>query len=888
MLSITAISVTMADNYYKHDNYYAAEKPGEWMVGKAAKTLGLSGEITDQDWRRVVRGQDPRTGEQLVKNGVNGKHRAATDLTFSAPKSVSIAALVLGREDIIEAHRKAVDTTLRYVEKHGAQVRVTHKGQTKFVKTGNLLIPKFEHGQSRENDCQLHTHTPVMNLTRLRDGSWKAVSNEAFFDNKMLYGQMYRNELAANLKELGYRVESGTNGLFEIAGVDKAVRDAFSRRSTQINGIMDQFREKYPNANESKLREIATLGSRAAKDKTITLNTLRQSWNERLQALGKNKDELNKAIDESMHEKGKGSLTAPKAVLTACRIITEQESTFRKEELLRVAGQFSLGSARIANLERAANMLISSGEIIELKDGSFTTFEMARIERHTGQMMAEGKGKRPPIMTREEALKALKGRGLTQSQIDFNVHALTSKDMVIGVQGYAGVGKTFGLDTFRGILESCGYTVRGLAYTGKAADGITTKANIESSTIAKDPYQSSRTDWIIVDEAGMTGSRDMHAILKRAKAEGSRVLLIGDTEQLQAISAGRMFKDLIQHGMATVAMKQVVRQKDGTYKEIVQSIIGKRIADAFDKLHTAGKLHEIKDHHERLTAIAKDYTNRPDWRKSVVLTTKNSDMRELNAMIRAILQERGDIGQTNHATTIRTPVSMRPSEQRFAQSYEVGQHVFARKAGAGGMKAGAEGKIIEIDAGKHTIRVRDNNGMDRTIDLAKHGGDISVYEEQQDRFSERERIIFTKNDGKLKVRNGQTGEILKIDDNGRMIISLQDNSTRHVDPAKYQYLNHGDAVTTYKAQGMSQDNVIVNAPADGLQTYNAMYVQATRGKYDLQVYTDSTEKLNERVKIEQEKKSTLESRAEVKDDAKQAIKEPERQMTRNREIEMER
>ena len=80
----------------------------------------------------------------------------------------------------------------------------------------------------------------------------------------------------------------------------------------------------------------------------------------------------------------------------------------------------------------------------------------------------------------------------------------------------------------------------------------------------------------------------------------------------------------------------------------------------------------------------------------------------------------------------------------------------------------------------------------------------------------------------------------------------------HVDPTRYQYVNHGDAVTTYKAQGMTQNNVIVNAPADGMQTYNAMYVQATRGKYDLQVYTDSTERLIERVKIEQEKTSTLE------------------------------
>jgi ATP-dependent exoDNAse (exonuclease V) alpha subunit len=331
-------------------------------------------------------------------------------------------------------------------------------------------------------------------------------------------------------------------------------------------------------------------------------------------------------------------------------------------------------------------------------------------------------------------------------------------------------------------------------------------------------------------------------------------------------------------------MKQIVRQQDGTYKDIVQSIIEKRIHDAFDKLGNAGLLHNINDRNERLTAIARDYTNRPDWRKSMVLSAKNADTHELNNMIRTILQKRGEISQQDHDMTIRTPISMQPAEQHFAQSYEVGQYVFARKAGVGGMKAGAEARIIEIDADKHALLVRNTDGTKRTIELVKDGSDISVYEERQDKFSEHEKIIFTKNDSRLKVRNGQTGEILKIDDSGKMIIALQDNSTRHVDPNRYQYVNHGDAVTTYKAQGMSQHNVIVNAPADGLQTYNAMYVQATRGKYDLQVYTDSTEKLIERVKVEQEKRSTLESQKTEK----QGHKEPEKSMIRSREIEMER
>jgi conjugative relaxase-like TrwC/TraI family protein len=859
MLSVTPVSVKQAGTYYQKDSYYSAERPGEW-TGKTADALGLRNEINGDDWQHVIAGRDPRTGEQLVQAGANGEHRAATDLTFSLPKSASLAALVMGREDVIEAHRAAVDATLKYIERDGAQARITKDGVTEKVQTENLLIAIYEHSKSRELDPQLHTHCPVLNMTQMPDGSWKAVSNERFFENKLFYGQIYRNELAANLRELGYQIEYGKDGLFEIAGIDKSILEAFSRRSEQIKAAMNEIREKYPHTNESELREYATLGSRVAKQKNIDINAVREGWVERLGALGLTPDDLARNIETTMYAPGqeKEPVSAHDAIRIAGQIITDQESSFPREDLLRIAGQFSLGSARISDLERAIRGLIRAGEIVQLKDNTFTTREMQKIERETVQMMLDGQGKCSPVMTKEEALKALEGRGLTQSQIDLNVHVLTSRDMIIGGLGPAGVGKTFGLDTLRDVLEAQGQTIRGAAFTGKAVDGIEQEAGIKSNTIARDQHISGRADWIVIDEASMAGSKDMHGILKGAQEKGSRVLVIGDTDQLPSIAAGKIFKDLKENGMSTVEMKEIIRQKDGTYKDIVQSLVAKRIENAFAKLTETGKIHEISDSRERIAAIAKDYTDRPDWRNTIVLSAKNVDARELNSMIRSILKERGEIGQQDHEITIRTSVPLSPIEQRFGQSYETGQYIFARKAGVGGLRAGDETRIVAVDTAKHTLLIETENGAQRLMDLVQDGGNLSVYEERQDKFSEREKIVFTKNDSKLKVRNGQMGEILKIDENGKLIVAMQDGSTRHVDPNKYQYVNHADAVTTYKAQGMTQNNVIVNAPADGMQTYNAMYVQATRGKYDLQVYTDSTEKLIERVKIEQEKASTLE------------------------------
>ena len=226
----------------------------------------------------------------------------------------------------------------------------------------------YEHTKSRELDPQLHTHCPVLNMTQMPDGSWKAVSNEKFFENKLFYGQIYRNELAANLRELGYQIEFGKDGLFEIAGIDKSILEAFSRRSEQIKAAMNEIRDKYPHADESELREYATLGSRVAKQKNIDNDAVHSSWVDRLAALGYTPDDLNRTIDMAMEtpDQGKESMNAHDAVCMAGKIITEQELTFPKEQLLRIAGQFSLGSARISDLEQATRDLIRTGQIVPL------------------------------------------------------------------------------------------------------------------------------------------------------------------------------------------------------------------------------------------------------------------------------------------------------------------------------------------------------------------------------------------------------------------------------------------------------------------------------------------------------------------------------------------
>jgi len=214
MVSITGITAEQARHYYtEKDNYYTKEQ-GHWY-GKGADSLGLRGQVNKEDFEQILSGRDSKTGELVHAGGEGRSHRAGVDLTFSAPKSVSILSEVCGDKRVSVAHDKAVEATLRHIEDYYSQARQTENGHTKRVNTGKLVIAEFPHDTSRELDPHLHTHGVIMNMTQREDGQWRALSNEELYNNKMYFGQYYRNELAANLKERGYEMESDHR-----AGVD--------------------------------------------------------------------------------------------------------------------------------------------------------------------------------------------------------------------------------------------------------------------------------------------------------------------------------------------------------------------------------------------------------------------------------------------------------------------------------------------------------------------------------------------------------------------------------------------------------------------------------------------------------------------------------------------
>ncbi len=874
MVSITNVSSGQASTYYQKDNYYTKSE-GQWQ-GKGAQKIGIEGEIKKEDFEKVIHGKAPDGSFEIQNGGEAQNHRAGTDITFSAPKSVSILSEVTGDTRIRDAHDKAVSEALNYVEQHYAQARQTENGITERADTGNLVIAKFQHDTSRELDPQLHTHAVAMNMTQRSDGEWRALSNEKIFDNKMLIGQVYRNELAKNLKDLGYEVQSDSKGLFEIRGVDQKLINHFSQRSEQIDGKVQELKDsgKYPDANASKLREIATLGSRVAKQ-DVDMNAVRESWQERLKEQGYAKEGIQQSVQQATDQTKSAELnrTEPKMneydyIRAAARIQTEQESTFSREGILKTAGKLSVGEYRISDLERAFNDLNHDKEIKTLDKGIYTTAEMEKIERDIVLKLKAGHDAKNPIASKEQVevgikdFEAQKGFTLTQGQKDAVGHILTSKDRYAGIQGDAGTGKTTMLAVVREQIEKQGHEVKGLGFTGKAAAEVEQQAGIKGQTIdsflvSKEQASVGKEVWV-VDEASMLGSKKMHDLMTAAEKADARIVMLGDTKQLQSVEAGRMFSKLQETGdLKTVRMSEVQRQKEADYKESVKDISQKRIDRAFQRLENKGRINEISDRQERLNTIVKDYTSRKDHKDTIIVTARNADRNELNQSIRNELKQQGKLSGQEHTFPVRESKNLSPEAKHFAQSYSEGNRIVANKAGIIG-RAGREARVTSVDQQNHKITVQTKDGKEHTLDLKSQGQHLAAYQEKQQFFSQDDKVVFLKNDKSLNIKNGQIGEIKNIEQNGKATIQMEKGQIKTINlKTQYNYVDHGYAVTAYKAQGQTSKNVFYHADTLKGVNYNQAYVATTRGKEDLKIYTDNKENLNEQMKHEQVKTSTL-------------------------------
>ncbi len=654
MLSIANVSSSsQAASYYEQaDDYYTADRSPSVWSGQAAEALGLEGAVKPEDFRALLDGTLPN-GEQL-HNAAAGR-RGGTDLTFSAPKSVSIQALAGGDVRLLAAHETAVARALDHAETLAA-CRVTAEGVTTRQTTGVLAVAQFRHDLSRAADPQLHTHSVVLNVTQRADGQWRALDNEPLYRNKMLLGALYRSELAKEVQALGYEVRiTHGDGRFELAHVSAEQLKAFSQRSNAIEEALQRQGLTREDASARQLQTVA-LQTRQSKE-TLDRGALHAEWRERAREAGLNLDA--RPTTGVAADPQRQTQHAERAVHFAAAHLMEREAVVPRMDLERAALERGVGRTDLAAIRSAIEQAVQRGELIRQAVQTpaglgerFTTPAAQQRERDILALEAAGRGQVAPLMSRDAVQTALVGKTLNDDQRGVALQVLTGVDRVAGVQGRAGTGKTTTLRAVHDLASSQGAKLVGVAPSAGAARELAA-TGIASQTIASLATRGyaglDQRTLLVVDEAGMVGARDMHALLSAADKAGARVLLVGDTQQLKAVAAGKPFAQLQANGMPTAELREIQRQQEPALRAAVELAAGGQVQASLARIEH--NVVEIERHQNRQQTTTAEYAAlKPEQRGRTLIVAGTHLAREaINDQVREAI---GLKGQGHELTTL--------------------------------------------------------------------------------------------------------------------------------------------------------------------------------------------------------------------------------------------
>ena len=807
------------EDYYLH----AGEAPGQWL-GVGARTLGLRGEVSGNDLRRILDGTHPTSAEQLGGAQGGRERLPGYDLTFRAPKSVSLLfALSEGEvsRDVKLAHEEAVRAALGYLEREAAFGRRRGEGGMVPVRGEGFVGASFQHRTSRAGDPLLHHHVLVANLVRDGQGRWGALDGRLIYTYAKTAGYLYQAELRAQLsRRLGVHWTPVVRGTAEVQGIPSEVIRAFSRRRGEILARMAERGE-----SSARAAQVATLDTRRAKDHEVHPEGLVPEWRARAAALGITAERIAEIVGDggaSVQPQADESVAKAVAALSAPTGLTAHSSTFTRRDVVRALCERLSPTADAAVIESAADaflatpavvalggMVASTGgrAVIRIASGRvvpatpdecrFTTEEMLATERQVieGCLQRNAEARERAAEPAEVSPRLVHGswgverRPATEAAVDEALrarpslsdeqramvrHLTTTPDAVMAVRGHAGTGKTSALDACREIWERSGRTVIGCALSGRAAAELQAGAGIRSSTIDRLLLDlvDHRTDLLsrndtvlVVDEAGMVGTRLLARVLAAADSEDATVVLVGDDRQLPEIDAGGAYHGLCER-LGAVELTENRRQREEWERQALVLLREGRSHEALAAYVEHGRVVLGPSGDCVRARLVADWwaAEQAGGGDNVMVALRRADVRELNERARALRVAAGDVV----GPTLRLPSG------EFATGDRV---VTSRNRRALGVVNGARGTVAEVDEHERTLTVR----LDR-------------------------------------ARGDESGRVTTL-------------------PAEYLdagHLSHGYAITGHKAQGMTADRAFVLGDEAMYREWG--YVALSRGRTENRLY----------------------------------------------------
>lgn len=862
MLGMTKDGGGNSAEYYQSDNYYSMEgnpADSEWL-GKGAAQAGLSGQIDADMFNRIRTGVMPDGSKPASEN-----HTPGWDLTASAPKSVSVMALVAGDKRLVTAHREASAFAAKYMETH-AGTRTKDKAGIHHQNTGNLIIGRFTHDTSRAQDPALHDHLYIMNRTwDERTKSWKAVDSRALYAAKEAAGRLYSAKLAEGVRRAGYEITPQDKlGNFEIKGVSAELVDQFSKRRATIKEVAAQ--SELPSSRRS--REQIALMTRQGKTTHLSNSEKTESWREEAGGRLKELDDLKRgtwsrgavhavrtAVERVTPSRSRtaekildprardrevrtgGRAAAVEAVQNALSHITENYAVFHEADVISAALTTSAASRTTADeILRTVRDVKQTGEVIpapKFAPGDFTTRAIVEAERQIVGMVTD---KTPSwrLSDKVDLKKAANASALSEDQKKGFQLALSGTQRYGAIVGYAGTGKSYLVRRINETLEKQAPEKRlmTLAPMHKQVEGFRNELGVESNTIAafitenrhhlsgegKETPDLSNTI-IMVDEAGMNSNEQARDLIKIAnKLKVGRVVFMGDPEQKGSPAQGAPFATMLKAGIERTTLKEIRRQKDPTLRKgayfAATGRIGKALETIDKHVHSSPDKSIEKaafDHWRALPATKRQ--------EALIVSTTRARRNELNRLVReakisdAQLSPQERLGEKAHSHTVLVSKQISKTYRNTGQGIEKGDRlVFHRNLRGIGVSAGDQLTVLSSDERKQRAQLQKADGSIVTYKYpgsAARNAHYDAFSAQKFEIRERERLMWTKSDRKSGIKASTLVTVSKIDDS---TVTLKDEQGKEqtfdrTDP-RLQHMNYGYSQTSHASQGMTKPTVI--------------------------------------------------------------------------------
>jgi conjugative relaxase-like TrwC/TraI family protein len=775
-----------------HEAYLSGhgESPGRWY-GAGASSLGLQGEASVAGFQAMFEGQDPTTGELLGRP--HGRNAVpAFDVVLRPTKSVSIlyglGDSATGRA-VFRAHHAGLAEAVAYLDEHlGA--RRGHGGVQRVSGQGVLAVG-FDHRTSREGDPLLHTHLVIANRVQGPDGRWTAVDGRDLYRHRLAADAIYRATYQRALsRSLGVEwTPADSHGNRELAGVPEGLVRGFSKRAGQIDAELDRLvadgRERTP-----RLVKWAVQATRKPKEQE-TRDTLYGRWRQEAAERGVNADTLVREVagrtadrvqDQTVSDAVAGRLFDR---LAGPEGLTEHASTFTRPDVLVALGAGLAGATRTELEEQADRFLAERAVSVvadrALEERRWSTPDLLTVEQRLVTSATNRAGEQTAVASHQAVREALAAHPSAGPDQQAMVRDLCQGGQgVTLVVGRAGTGKTFALGIARHAWQLDGYRLLASAPTGIATMNLQGEGFEEVATcdrllgdLDKGQEQLDARTVLVVDEAGMVGSRKLARLLERAHQAQAKVVLVGDDRQLAPIDAGGGFRALrLRLGASELLENR--RQQQAWEREALDLVRSGLVEEAVAAYQAHDRVVAADSKPAATLALLQDWWTA--WQQAeddptqelVVLAARRAEVDRLNTACQELLAARGRLAAER----------LQVEDRQLAVGDRVvcGHNAIAQL----GVANGSRGTIVTLDPQARTLTIRlDSNG----------GGKVTLPRSYLEGRSRGER-------------------------------------NRRVDLAY--------ATTGHRAQGLTRGRALVRLT--GTEDVNWLYVQLSRARQDTRLY----------------------------------------------------